>query len=67
MKVLDKITHFLSAILCGHCRELLKSQKKITLRAYTDYDAQNRIGHLMSYRHLRRIGGLLSPPSIPFF
>jgi hypothetical protein len=57
MKVLDKIIHFLSAILCGHCRELLKSQKKITLRVYTDYDAQNKIGHLLSYRHLRRIGG----------
>ena len=38
MKVMDKITLFLSAILCGHCRELLKSQKKIKLRVYTDND-----------------------------
>jgi hypothetical protein len=38
MKVLDKITLFLSVIVCGHWRELLKSQKKIKLRVYTDKD-----------------------------
>jgi hypothetical protein len=36
MNMLDKIILFLSAILCGHCRKELKSQKKITLRVYAD-------------------------------
>jgi hypothetical protein len=44
MNLLDKIILFLSAVLYHYRKELFKNnQKKIKLRVYADYDAQNNI------------------------